>query len=326
MKYVAFCLLIVTSFYSKAQLALPSNFYYLDRSHSELNFSIKWMNAGKVSGTFDNVGGTIYYDPKKPEDISATLRISIKTLSTGIALRDGTLMKDWFDTAAHAFAYFESLPITKQDKPGKMKGNFTLKGVTKVIWLDVEKVAPPALDYQNDPFVIISGRTMINRKDFNITVATSRYETSANDKIAISDSVLIEFSLLGKQTSLQNALSRVTFQGSRNAELYNVMKDAAAGDIPQKLDSFYKIPAANPSQEFSAWYVGTYFLTANDVQKAIPILLKGHDQFPTSAITHDAIVQAYLAANNKSEAKKWLDKLLALDPHHPNALEYKKRL
>jgi polyisoprenoid-binding protein YceI len=326
MKYTLFCFLFLASFYTKAQLALPSNFYYLDRSHSELTFSIKWMNTGKVSGTFDNIAGTIYYDPKNPDDVSATLKISIKTLSTGIPLRDGTLMREWFDTANHAFAYFESLPVTKQDKPGKMKGHFTLKGVTKVISFDVDKIAPPALDYQNDPFVIVSGRTMINRKDFNITVATSRYETSANDKVAISDSVLIEFNLLAKQTSLQNALSRITFQGSRNAQLYNVMKDAAAGDIPQKLDSFYKTPAANPSQDFSAWYVGTYFLTANEVQKAIPILLKGHEQFPTSAITHDAIVQAYLAAKNKDEAKKWLDRLLALDPHHPNGLELKKRL
>lgn len=326
MKYVAFCLFIAASFSANAQLALPSNFYYLDRSHSELNFSIKWMNTGKVSGTFDNVAGTIYYDPKKPEDLSATLKISMKTLSTGIPLRDGTLMREWFDTAAHAFAYFESLPVSKQDRPGKVKGNFTLKGITKVITLNVDKIAPPGLDYQNDPFVIISGRTMINRKDFNVTVPSSRYETSANDMVAISDSVLIEFNLLGKQTSLQNALSRITFQGSRNAQLYNAVKDAAAGDIPQKLDSFYKTPAANPSQDFSAWYVGTYFLTANDVRKAIPILLKGHEQFPTSPITHDAIMQAYLAAKNKDEARKWLDKLLALDPHHPNALEYKKRL
>ena len=319
-------LLLLVFYHAGAQLAQPSNFYYLDRGHSELAFSIKWMNSGKVSGTFDNIAGTIYYDPKKPTDVSASLKINIKTLSTGIALRDGTLMKDWFDTANHAFAYFESLPVSKQDKPGKIKGNFTLKGITKVITLDVGKIQPPALDYQNDPFIIVSGRTMIHRKDFNVTMATSRYETSANNMVAISDSVLIEFNLLGKQTSAANALSRITQPGSRNLLLYNAMKDAPPGDIQQKLDSFYKTPAPNPSQDFSAWYVGTYFLAAGDLQKAIPILLEGLRQFPTSAISHDAVMQAYYESKNMEEAKKWLNKLLELDPHHPNALEYKRRL
>jgi polyisoprenoid-binding protein YceI len=49
---------------SAAQMAQPSNFYTLDRAHSELNFAIKWMNRGKVSGTFDNIAGTVYYDAK----------------------------------------------------------------------------------------------------------------------------------------------------------------------------------------------------------------------------------------------------------------------
>ncbi|HEY0677474.1 MAG TPA: YceI family protein [Chitinophagaceae bacterium] len=326
MKYLICFLLFCVNYPVRSQLAQPSNFYYLDRSHSELDFSIKWMKNGKVSGTFDNITGTIYYNPQKPSDLSASLKINIKTLSTGNQLRDATLMKDWFDTAAHAFAFFESLPVSKQDKPGKIKGNFTLKGITKVITLDVDKIDPPALDYQNDPFIIVSGRTMISRKEFNVTMATSRYETSLNSMVAISDSVMIEFNLLGKQTNEKNSLARITNPGSRNALLYNVMKDATPAAIPQKLDSFYRHPAANPSQDFSAWYVGAYFISSKELQKAIPILLKGLEQFPDSPITHDAIMQAYYESKNIDEAKKWMNKLLLLDPHHPNALEYKKRL
>ena len=319
-------LLLLAFYHAGAQLAQPSNFYYLDRSHSELDFSIKWMNKGKVNGTFDNITGSIYYDPKKPSDVSATLKISIKTLSTGNQLRDGVLMKDWFDTAAHAFAYFESLPISKQDKPGKIKGNFTLKGITKLITLNMDKIDPPAPDYQNDPFITISGRTIISRKEFNITVPTSRYETSLNSSVAISDSVLIEFNLHAKQTNVTNALSRISNPGSRSALLYNVMKDASPDNIQSKLDSFYKTPAPNPNQDFSAWYVGTYFVAANETKKAIPILLKGLEQFPNTTISMDPIMQAYYELKNIEEAKKWMSKILEIDPHHPNALEYKRRL
>ena len=326
MKRLLVNLLMLACCHAYAQMGQNSNFYGLDRSHSELGFSIRWMGKGKVSGTFDNIAGSIYYDPKKPSDVSASLKISIKTLSTGNVLRDGTLMRDWFDTANHAFAYFESLPITKQDKPGTMRGTFTLKGISKVITLKVDKIDPPALDYQNDPFVLITGQTLISRKEFNVTMATSRYETSQNSMVAISDSVLIEFNLLGRQTSLKNTLVRITQPGSRNAQLYSVMKDAAVEDIPQKLDSFYKIPAANPSQDFSAWYVGTYFITANDTKKAIPILMKGLEQFPNTPISMDAIMQAYYETKDFPEAKKWMNKILEIDPHHPSALEYKRRL
>lgn len=326
MKYFIYCLLLLASYQGMAQMASKSNYYNLDRSHSELNFSIRWMGAGKTSGTFDNVIGTIYYDPKKPADLSASLKVNIKTLSTGNQLRDNTLMKDWFDTANHSFAYFESLPITREDKPGKMRGNFTLKGITKVITLDVSPVQPPALDYQNDPFIVVTGRTLISRKEFNITQAGSRYETSQNNTVAISDSVMIEFNLLGKQISQANTLARITQPGSRSAQLYEVVKTASPSNIKEKLDSFYKTPAANPRQDFSAWYVGTYYLAANDLEKAIPILLESYRQFPDAPISHETMMQLYVAANNMAEAKKWMNSLLAIDPRHPNGLEYKRRL
>lgn len=326
MKYTIFCLCLFAALGSSAQFGQSSHFYSLDRSHSELGFSIKWMNRGKVSGTFDNIGGAIYYDPKKPSDISASLKISVKTLSTGNALRDGVLMKEWFDTAHHAFAYFESLPVTRQDKPGTMRGNFTLKGITKVITLKVDKIDPPALDYQNDPFVIITGSTMISRKEFNVTLATSRYETSQNSMVAISDSVMIEFNLLGKQTSLKNTLARINTPGSRNALLYEAVRNVPPADLPQRLDSFYKIPAANPATDYSSWYVGTYFIAANDTKRAIPLLMECLRQFPNSAVTLDAIMQAHYEAKDMEEAKKWMIKLLEVDPHHPSGLEYKRRL
>lgn len=310
-----------------SQMGQPSNYYSLDRGHSEMDFSIKWMNRGKVKGTFDNIAGAVYYDPQKPESLSGTLKINIKTLSTGIALRDGVLMKDWFDTAAHPYAFFETLPLSKQDKPGTIKGNFTLKGITKTITLDLDKIEPPALDYQNDPFLIISGRTWISRKEFNVTVPTSRYETSQNEMIAISDSVLIEFNLTAKQTSVANRLASVSFQGSRSAIVYNLVKDAAPADIPQKLDSLYKNnPAPNPAQDFSAWFVGVYFIAAKDLSRALPLLQKSLEQFPTAINNFDAMMQLYYEQKNITETKKWMNRILVDDPRHPNALEYKKKI
>lgn len=327
MKKLIIAFFLIAGCAGYAQMGQPSSYYVLDRGHSEMDFSIKWMNRGKVKGTFDNVAGAFYYDPQKPESLSGTLKINMKTLSTGIQLRDGVLMKDWFDTSAHPFAYFESLPVTKQDKPGTIKGNFTLKGITKTITLDLDNIEPPARDYQNDPFLIISGRTWISRKEFNVTVATSRYETSQNEMVAISDSVLIEFNLTAKQTSIANRLATISFQGSRSAVVYNLVKDMMPADIPSRLDSLYKYnPAPNPAQDFSAWYVGVYFIAAKDFNRALPLLQKSLEQFPASINNFDAMMQLYYEQKNIPEAKKWMNRILADDPRHPGALEYKKRI
>jgi polyisoprenoid-binding protein YceI len=326
MKFFIFFLALLLPGIATSQMGQPSNFYTLDRAHSEMNFSIKWMNRGKVSGTFDNIGGTVYYDIKNPSQLSATLKISIKTLSTGIALRDGVLMKDWFDTANHTHAYFETLPLSKQDKAGMIKGNFTLKGITKIITLNYEKIEPPAPDYQNDPFIIISGRGWFNRKDFNITMPTSRYETSANEMVAISDSVLIEFNLVAKQTAVHNSLARISAPGSRSALLYEAVKNATPADIKQKIEDFYRTPGPNPNSDISAWMVGTYFIGAKDLTKAVALLEKSIAQFPNNANNCDAMMQACYEAKNLTDAKKWMNELLILDPHHPSALEYKRRL
>jgi polyisoprenoid-binding protein YceI len=309
---------------ANSQLASNSKFYILDRSHSEMTFSIKWMTKGKVVGTFDNVTGAIYYDPQKPKEVSASLTIDIKSLNTGNALRDNTLRHQWFDTAAHRFAYFESLPISQQDKPGKIRGRFTLKGITNIITLTIDKTDPPAMDFENNPYVIITGRTTISRKSFNVGVATSRYETSQNNSVAISDSVMIEFNLYGRQTSAKNALARLGGPDNRPFQLYSLTKDATKDNILQKVDNFYNDPKAK--NDISVWLVANYFLTANDLERASVLLDKTTVLFPESIAAYDSMMQYYYHTGQKEQAKKYLDKILQKDPHLPIGLEYQKRL
>lgn len=307
-----------------SQLSSTSRFYILDRSHSEMNFSIKWMTKGKVVGGFDNVSGLIYYDPQKPRDISASLMIDVKSLNTGNTLRNGTLMKDWFDTAAHAYAYFESIPVNQQDKPGKVKGKFTLKGITKIITLDMAKTDPPAADFESNPFIIVSGKTVISRKDFNVRMTTSRYESSQTNAIAISDSVIIEFNLYGRQISEKNALSRMGAPDNRTVLLYNLTKKTPPVQTKQVIDSFYNDPGSK--RDISSWVLGNYYITANDFEKALIFLDKTDAVFPDNPNLFDSMMQYYYQLGNREETKKWVDKILKKNPHAPNALEYQKRL
>jgi polyisoprenoid-binding protein YceI len=306
------------------QMARNSKFYTLDRSHSEMNFSIKWMTKGKVVGTFDNISGAFYYDPRQPLTVSASLVIDIKSLNSGNVLRNGTLMRDWFDTAAHPVAYFESLPLSQQDKKGKIRGKFTLKGITKIITLDLETIDPPALDYESNPFIIISGKTTISRKEFNVVMATSRYETSETGAVAIADSVAIEFNLYGRQLSEKNALKRLGPADSRPVAMLNLTKDATPERIGRVIDSSYADP--KHKNDIAVWSLANYYLISNDLERALVFLKKSDELFPGNMNVYDSMLQYYYHTGEKEEARKIIDKMLNKNAHAPVALEYQKRL
>lgn len=316
--------IILFSGSANSQMAKNSKFYTLDRSHSEMNFSIRWMAKGKVVGTFENITGSMYYDPQKPRELSASLLIDIKSLNSGNTFRNQTLMRDWFDTASYPAAYFETLPSAQQDKKGKIKGRFTLKGITKIITLDVQPVDPPALDYESNPFIIISGKTVISRKAFNVVMATSRYEASETDAVAIADSVAIEFNLYGRQPGEKNALKRLGAADSRPAMLLALTKNAGADRIRQVIDSAYADPKFK--NDIAVWSLANYYIMINDHERAETFLKKSDELFPGNMNVYDSMLQFYYATGQKEEAKQVIDKMLKKNAHAPGALEYQKRL
>lgn len=326
MKKLSLVILVsLMSFIGHSQLGNKSMFYSLDRSHSDMSFSVKWMSRGRVVGTFNNVNGTIYYNPQKPRDLSASLTIDIRSLNTANIFRDNTLKRDWFDTANHKFAYFESLPLTPQDKPGKIRGRFTLKGITKIITLSLEKIDPPARDYEDNPFVVISGKTTISRKAFNVGMATSRYETSQTSAIAIPDSVTIEFNLYGRQNGLKFSILRLGNPSSRASQLYNLTKDASKDRIVRVIDSMYTDPKVR-DEDISVWTVGNHYITTNDLVRSIIFLEKTLEIFPENINTYESIMQHYYQTGEKDKVKIYIDKILKQNPHNPSALEYQRRL
>lgn len=64
-------------------------------SKSSVQFSIK--NAGlTVDGTFDEIHGTIQFDEQQLASSSFKVKIPVKSLNTGIEMRDKHLKKDDF--------------------------------------------------------------------------------------------------------------------------------------------------------------------------------------------------------------------------------------
>jgi polyisoprenoid-binding protein YceI len=112
----------------------------LDASHSEIGFKVKHMMITNVSGSFSkfNVEATTEGNDFTKANIQFTA--SVDSISTGNNDRDNHLKSpDFFDAATYADLKFVSTSLIVQDEDKyELKGNLTIRNVTKPVTLKVE--------------------------------------------------------------------------------------------------------------------------------------------------------------------------------------------
>lgn len=144
----------------------------------DISFKIK--NAGiTVDGKFSEFNGSVFLDPAQPESAKMQGKVAVKSIDTGINLRNEHLQgKDYFN--ASTFPYI-TMTLTKLIvKNGTYQGVFTLeiKGVKKTIEMPLTFAA------QNDA-AALSGKFKIDRLDFGV----------GESSFMLSDDVLISIQL-----------------------------------------------------------------------------------------------------------------------------------
>lgn len=108
--------------------------YNIDTAHSFANFSIRHVVA-KTSGSFNDIKGVINIDKDNLANSSVQAKISVASISTGLAKRDDHIKKpEYLDAANFGEISFVSSKIeAKSATEGVMNGQFTMHGVTKEI-------------------------------------------------------------------------------------------------------------------------------------------------------------------------------------------------
>ncbi|WP_028456151.1 YceI family protein [Chitinilyticum litopenaei] len=104
----------------------------IDTGKSRIEFTFKQM-GGSVDGYFKSFGGSVNFDPAKPEKARAELTIDPNTIDVGGP--DGNAeakKKPWFNVAAFPKATFSATGV-KALGGGKfeVKGKLTIKGVSR---------------------------------------------------------------------------------------------------------------------------------------------------------------------------------------------------
>jgi polyisoprenoid-binding protein YceI len=139
----------------------------IDKSHSEVGFSIRHLMISKVKGTFDDFDAT-FVTAENPLESSVTATAQVASINTNDANRDGHLRtNDFFEAETYPTITFVSTGVRLDGSDFKVDGDLTIRGVTKPVTFDLDFGG-----FSTDPYgnykAGATATATINREDFGL--------------------------------------------------------------------------------------------------------------------------------------------------------------
>ncbi|WP_030421678.1 YceI family protein [Streptomyces sp. SCSIO 75703] len=173
-------------------LAALTGEYTLDPAHSTLGFVARHAMVTNVKGKFNDFGGTLHLDGSDPSRSTAALDITMDSIDTGSADRDGHLKSaDFFKTEEFPKMTFRS---TKAEALGgddyRITGDLTILGTTKPITIDLEFNGAATDPFGNER-VGFEGKAELLRSEWGLTW-NAALETGG---VLVSDKIKLNFDI-----------------------------------------------------------------------------------------------------------------------------------
>ena len=138
-------------------------------AHQFITFKISHLGYSWLYGRFNDFDGQFVYDAENPQNSSVSVTIDTSSLDSNHAERDKHLRgKDFLQVREFPQATFKSKRIeVDEDGEADIIGDFTLRGVTREVTLDVEM-----LGHGKDPWggyrMGFEAETELRLEDFGI--------------------------------------------------------------------------------------------------------------------------------------------------------------
>ena len=165
----------------------------VDPLDTTVGFSIRHFMVTNVRGVFEQVQGTVEYDPHRPKDTVVNIAIPVASINTRDARRDAHLRDaDFFDTERFPTMSFRSTRVAVgADGRLTLTGDLCLRGITRPMVLVVSEVTHEQKDHNGTARIGASATGMIKRSDFGIT-----YNLMLDaGGVALADEVLLSVEL-----------------------------------------------------------------------------------------------------------------------------------
>ncbi len=173
--------LILAAAVSAPAFAAPQTFA-LDGTHSFPRFSYSHFGYSTQLSRFDNTTGTVVLD-KAAKTASVDIVIDTTSVNTGYPTFNEHIQgEDFLDTAKYPTATFKSTKVVFEgDKPVKVEGNLTLKGITKPVTLTVTSFQAMPHPMMKKDAIGANATTKVKRTDFNM----GKYAPYVGDDVTI---------------------------------------------------------------------------------------------------------------------------------------------
>ena len=165
---------------------LSAGTWAIDPVHSSVGFSVRHLMVSKVRGEFENFSGAIVVAEDGTPSVSA--EIAVDSINTRNEQRDAHIKSaDFFEAEKFPVAKFVSTGVRSDGDRYVLDGEFTLKGVTKPVQLDLEfNGVNPGMGHGE--VAGFEASVVLNRKDFGIDIdmPLETGGTVVGDKVAIT--------------------------------------------------------------------------------------------------------------------------------------------
>lgn len=143
--------------------------YRVDSSHSTIGFAIKHLGVATVRGKFTKFAGA-FQGPD--EDIAAArgeVKVEVASLTTENEQRDAHLRSaDFFEADRFPYITFRLAGIEKSGDAYKVRGELTIKDVTRPVTLDATVEGPVPDPFGGKERLGVSATGAINRMEFGL--------------------------------------------------------------------------------------------------------------------------------------------------------------
>ncbi|NEA68832.1 YceI family protein [Streptomyces sp. SID12488] len=174
------------------ELAALTGDYTIDPSHTTIGFVARHAMVTNVKGSFQEFEGTLHLDGTNPANSTASLDITMNSIETGSADRDGHLKSaDFFRTDEFPTMTFRS---TKAESLGgadyRITGDLEILGTTRPISIDLEFNGAAKDPFGNER-VGFEGKAEILRSDWGLKW-NAALETGG---VLVSDKIKLNFDI-----------------------------------------------------------------------------------------------------------------------------------
>ncbi|MFJ8790129.1 YceI family protein [Streptomyces sp. NPDC102462] len=173
-------------------LASVTGDYTIDPAHTTIGFVARHAMVTNVKGSFTELSGTLHLDGTDPTKSTASLDLTMDSIETGNADRDGHLKSaDFFKTDEFPTMTFRS---TKAEFLGgdeyRITGDLSILGVTKPLSIDLEFNGSAKDPFGNER-VGFEGKAEILRSEWGLTW-NATLETGG---VLVSDKIKLNFDI-----------------------------------------------------------------------------------------------------------------------------------